>query len=249
MDLAGKKVLVTGGAVRIGRAIVDCLSESGCDVALQYLHSADAAKETVSRLEARGVRSVALQVDLTMISEVSSLVDTSASALGGLDILINNAAVFHKHSLHDSTPGRLQAELAVNAYAPIALMRAFAKYRDRAVSAGAAPVAGIVNILDRRIAAIEPGALPYQLSKSMLRDATLLAARELGPAIRVNAVAPGPVLPPPGQGDAYLQEHAGPMVLARRPSPQDVAEAVRFLLEADAITGQIIYVDSGQHLL
>ncbi|MFU8780323.1 MAG: SDR family oxidoreductase [Kiritimatiellia bacterium] len=252
LQLSGKKALVTGGAVRIGRFICEALARAGCDVAVHYRSSASEAALLVAQLVSCGVRACSVQADLENLDDVQQLVPSAADALAGLDILINNASVFHKDNLLASSPDVLAHELGVNALAPIALMRAFATLHGMHHTAAATeawPDAAIINILDRRVTKVEPGALPYNLSKRMLRDATCMAALELGPGIRVNAVAPGPILPPPGEGDSYLAERAGPMVLAKRPRPEDVANAVMFLLQAEGITGQVLYVDSGQHLL
>ncbi len=245
----GMRALVTGGGVRIGRSIAEHLARAGCDVAVHYHASQEQAEVLVGDLQRLGVRSCALRADLRDERETEGLLGDAADALGGLDILVNNAAVFHKNGLLESDRACLMDELTVNALAPITLMRAFARMATHASVPASGPVGRIVNILDRRVAGLEKGALPYQLSKRMLLDATRIAALELGPAVSVNAVAPGPVLAPPGEGDAYLKEHAGAMVMGRRPTPDDVALAVRFLLASDVITGQVIFVDSGQHLL
>ena len=248
LNVSGKKALVTGGAVRIGRTICEILARAGCHVAIQYRNSADEALGLIRELEGFGVQATAIQADLRNAESLASLVPEAARQLGGLDILVNNAAVFHKTDLLASSPDVLQSELDVNALAPIALMRCFAElHQDRTCKTW--PEAAIINILDRRVAGLEKGAFPYVLSKNMLRDATQLAALELGPCIAVNAVAPGPILPPPGEGEEYLKDRAGPMVLAQRPTPKDIAKAVFFLLEADGVTGQVLFVDSGQHLL
>jgi pteridine reductase len=250
VQLQGKKALVTGGSVRIGRSICEELAGAGCDVAVHYRGSQVEACALVEHLVSCGVQACSVYADLASISDVENLVPAACEKLGGLDILINNASVFHKHTLAESSPDVLRQELDVNALAPIALMRSFALYRGNIpVEEQDWPQAGIVNILDRRVSRLEGGAMPYNLSKRMLRDATCMAALELGPSISVNAVAPGPILPPPGEGESYLAERAGPMVLGRRPLPRDIAKAVLFLLRAEGITGQTIYVDSGQHLL
>ena len=248
LELKGKKALVTGGAIRMGKAICESLAAAGCHIAIQYRESQSDANKLVEALSARGVQATALQADLNDMQQVGALVAEAQQRLGGLDILVNNAAVFHKTTLLASDPDVVQAELGVNALAPIELMRVFGRLHE-SEHTDSWPEAAIVNILDRRIAGVEKGAFPYALSKNMLRDATQMAARELGPAVHVNGVAPGPILPPPGKGEDYLSERAGPMVLALRPAPRDVAKAVLFLLQADGITGQVIYVDSGQHLL
>lgn len=240
--------MVTGGAVRLGRCIGEALAARGCGVAVHYRHSSAEAEALVSRLVDTGVPSYAVQGDLTDEKGCEQVMAAAVAAGGRLDVLVNNASVFNKDAFMDVDAARWHAELAVNAFAPMYLTRAFAR-QCAAVTRGGAPTGKVVNLLDRRVAGLEKGMLPYLLSKKMLREYTRLAALELGPLISVNAVAPGPVLPPPGQGDAYLQDHAGPMVLGRRPLPADIAGAVLYLLEADSVTGQIIYVDAGQHLL
>lgn len=247
MDLNGKRALVTGGSVRLGRCICEALAARGCGVVVHYRRSAAEAVALVARLAATGVPASCVQGDLTD-EPACQRVMAAAAAEGGVDILINNASVFNKDAFMDVGEVRLRDELAVNAFAPMFLTRAFAR-QCGAAAPGGSPVAKVVNLLDRRVAGLEKGMLPYLLSKRMLLDYTRIAALELGPRISVNAVAPGPVLAPPGKGDAYLHDHAGPMVLGRRPLPADVAAAVLYLLEADSVTGQVIYVDAGQHLL
>ena len=248
MEIRGKTALVTGGAVRIGKAICEGLATAGCNVAIQYRRSGTEAHALASALQAKGVQAHCIQADLDHTQEVEALLATAVESMGAIDILVNNAAVFHKQDLLATTPEVLQAELRVNAFAPIALMRSFALYHREHIASGW-PEARIVNILDRRVASVETGAFSYILSKNMLRDATRIAALELGPGISVNAVAPGPILPPPGEGESYLADRAGPMVLGKRPAPAQIAAAVLFLLVAEGITGQVLYVDSGQHLL
>jgi pteridine reductase len=247
LNIAGKTALVTGGALRIGKVICEALADGGCNVAVHYRTSGAAAACLVDSLRAKGVRASSFQTDMDDIREVELLPERVQAAMGEIDFLINNASVFHKSSLLESTPESIAAEVQVNALAPIALMRALARLRQQEILGW--PRKRIVNILDRRVAGLERGMLPYQLSKNMLRDATRIAALELGPGFSVNAVAPGPILPPPGEGVAYLVDKAGPMVLANRPNPAHVADAVLFLLKSEGITGQVLYVDSGQHLL
>jgi NAD(P)-dependent dehydrogenase (short-subunit alcohol dehydrogenase family) len=168
------------------------------------------------------------------------LVDAVIARMGGLDLLVNNASVYHRAELRELTERAIAEELRVNLLVPMLLTRFLAARRDSG---------RIVNLLDRRIAANEAGCSAYLLSKKALAEFTRSAAVELGPGFTVNGVAPGPILPPPGLGEDYLAERGGRILLETRPGPDAVADAVRFLLEADCITGQILYVDSGQHLL
>lgn len=246
MNLKDKRVLVTGGAVRIGRAICEKLAERGCVVVVHYRKSESEAMALVELLRSKGADAFAVGGELCGEESCRKLIQSAADVAGGLDILINNASVFHKDAFMDVTEAKLRDEVEINAFAPIFLSQAFARLER---CAGAQPLIGkIVNLLDQRVAGFETGALPYVLSKKMLADFTKLAALELAPKFTVNAVAPGPVLPPPGKGDEYVQELAGVLPLQCRITPADVARAVVYLLEADAVTGQTIFVDGGQAL-
>jgi pteridine reductase len=248
MDLSGKVALVTGGAVRIGAAICRELAQRGAHVAIHCHHSVDAAEALRAELSTQTSTTI-VTGPLDHPTEAQSVIDATVSALGQIDMLVNNAALFDKGTLRDCTPGDLQHELSVNALVPIELSRAFARAHIAARPGSGAATGCVINLLDRRIACPQTGELAYQLSKRLLSEFTTLAALELAPRIRVNAVAPGAVLPPPGQGDECLHEAAGPAPLQSRCRPEDVAAAVTFLLAQDAITGQTVFVDGGQHLL
>jgi NAD(P)-dependent dehydrogenase (short-subunit alcohol dehydrogenase family) len=216
------------------------LAERRCNIVIHYRDSGRAATTLAAALRKRGVRAQTVQGDLATEKGCEAVLAQALKAAGCLDVLVNNAAVFHKDRLASATSEKLLRELQVNLMAPMALIRAFAKTRGRGK---------VVNLLDRRIAAHDLECLPYLLSKKALAELTLTAALELAPAISVNAVAPGAVLPPPGRGAAYIRDLAGRVPLRRKVTPADVASAVIFLLESDAITGQVVFVDGGQHLL
>lgn len=240
MDLTGQTALVTGGAVRIGRAISLALARAGADVVIHHHRSAAPARALRREVEALGRRAFCVRGDLRREADVRRLVRASREKGGRLDILVNNAAVFHKDSLRAVTARKLREEFEVNLFAPLLLLRAFAEEGGGR---------SVVNLLDRRITSLDRECIPYVLSKMALAGATRIAALDLAPRIRVNAVAPGAILPPPGKGAKYLKDMAGPVPLRRRCAPEDVADAVLFLLQNDALTGQIIFVDGGQHLL
>ncbi len=249
MTLQGRWALVTGGAVRIGRAICEALAAAGCNVAVHCHRSEAEARELVDRLAADGVSAVVAKGELGAEAGARDVIAEVWAATGGLDILVNNAAVFHKDGLLAMTEDKLLAELSVNALAPMYLARAFAARLPASRGAQARGIAGkIVNLVDRRVAGCESGCLPYLLSKKMLADFTRIAALELAPAVTVNAVAPGAILPPPGEGAARVRDLAGETPLGHAGTPQDVAEAVLYLLRSDAVTGETIFVDGGQHL-
>jgi len=238
MKLEAKTVLITGGAVRLGRAITVALAERGCNVVIHCNRSRRQAGMLASRLRHTGVRAFTVSGDLQVPADCNQIVEQSLRQAGRLDILINNAAVFHKQSLLSASAADIRAELDINFIAPFLLTRAFASHVRKG---------SVINLLDCRITSNEPGALTYVLSKKALAGLTKMAAMELAPSVRVNGVAPGPVLAPSAHGKT--REKAGFMPLQRKPAVKDLVSAVIFLLECDSITGQIIFVDGGQHLL
>ena len=221
--LIGKKALVTGGAQRVGRVLVRALQDAGAEVIVHYRRSQE---------EAEALSPKTLHADLRAPKAGEELIRRAAP----VDILINNASVFTRDSLPHSTPPRIQQEFAVNLFAPMELIRQFALQGRPGT---------IINLLDRRITTHDTSCAPYLLTKKGLAELTRLAALQYAPSIRVNAIAPGPVLPP----SSGSTEPAGTLPLQKNPTPEELAQAMLFLLQAPSITGQIIYVDSGQHLL
>lgn len=240
MSLKGKKALVTGGAVRIGRAICEMLAEAGTDVCIHYNRSYDQATALRDQLEERGVEAHIAEANLMTETACMELMDKAVAMLGPLDILINNASVFNKEDLDDANMDVWMGEMWPNFFAPTMLMRAMAA-RGRKGK--------IVNLLDRRITSNDAECIPYLISKKALAEVTRLGALRYAPRIAVNGVAPGAVLPPPGKDEQYIKDHAGPVPLEIQVKPEDIARAVRFVLESDGVTGQVLYVDGGQHLL
>jgi NAD(P)-dependent dehydrogenase (short-subunit alcohol dehydrogenase family) len=237
MNLNNRIALVTGGATRVGRVLCLELAVAGCAVVVHYHRSRRAAEALVNTLQRRGGRAAALQADLTEPAECRRLIGAAKRALGRPDILINNAAVFHRRDLRHTSAADLRAAFDLNLIAPVLLMRYFAAQTD---------AGRIVNVLDQRIVSNRFDTFAYSLSKKSLAAATAAAALELAPKCTVNAVAPGPVLLPRRPA---AREPAGSIPLKRRPTPSDVAAAVLFLLKSDAVTGQVIFTDGGMHLL
>ncbi|MDK2858091.1 MAG: hypothetical protein PWQ29_1133 [Verrucomicrobiota bacterium] len=231
MNLTGQRALVTGGAVRIGRAIAGALLAEGAEVIVHF---------QTSETEAKALSPKTIQADLSDPAQCETLMGRAAKRFGKIGILINSAAVFYQTKLADATHELTLNELQINLLAPLALIRGFA----RQTTSGK-----IINLLDRRITSHDTTCVPYMLSKKGLEELTKLAALDLAPGITVNAVAPGAVLPPPKQTDNPAWEYAGTIPLEKRPAPDDIAEAVLYLLKNDFITGQTLFIDGGQNLL
>jgi glucose 1-dehydrogenase len=242
MDLKGALALVTGGGHRVGKGIVLALSAAGADVFIHYGRSADEAEATAAEAEQLGARVAIGSADLSDPGASSALVAEATSALGPVSILINSASAFPEDSLVDVTVEGWERTLQLTLGSPAFLSQAVAR---------ALPESGegaIVNISDWRTARPYPDHFSYTVAKGALEAFTRTAAVALAPRIRVNAVALGAILPPPGKGSDYLKELATSLPLMRTGSVEVVADAVLFLLGNDFITGEIVRVDGGAHL-
>lgn len=239
--LRGQTALVTGAAKRLGRSIVLGLADRGVNVVVHYRSSVREAEETADEVRQRGAEAWALSADLEDFQAASRLVARAADLAGRpLDILINSASVFEPSRLLEFPPEALERNVRLHGLAPLLLARSMA-----AQGRGAQ----IVNVLDTRILEFDRLHAAYHLSKRMLFTLTRMLARELAPTIRVNAVAPGLILPPEGKDASYLERLAEKVPLRAHGHPQDVVRATLFLLDSPFITGQVIYVDGGQHML
>ena len=238
--LAGQVALVTGAAKRLGRAIAGGLAAEGVHVALHYRSSGSEAAAEADELRRAGVNAWTLQADLADPAAAEGLVGKACEAAGApVDILVNSASIFSPSSVLEFSPGDLEANVQVNATSPLLLSRALA-CQGRPGQ--------IVNLLDARIVEYDRAHAAYHLSKRMLFSLTRILALELAPRVRVNAVAPGLILPPPGEDESYLDAMAHGNPLRRHGTADDVVRATLFLLKSDFVTGQVIYVDGGQNL-
>jgi NAD(P)-dependent dehydrogenase (short-subunit alcohol dehydrogenase family) len=237
-----RAALVTGAAQRIGRAIALALAADGWAVALHHRRSRDAADALAAEIKRSGGRAAALVADLAVEREVEELAAAAAAAVGPLGCLVNNASVFERDEALTVTRESWDRHLETNLRAPFVLMQQFA----RQLPAGRAGV--IVNILDERVWNLTPHFVSYTLSKAGLWALTQVMALALAPAIRVNGIGPGPTLPSPRQSEEEFRQQWQAMPLARGTTPEEIAAAVRFILAAPAMTGQMIALDGGQHL-
>lgn len=237
MRIDGKTVLVTGGARRVGANIVRAFAAEEADVILHVRHSREEAAELAASLP-RPERCRILMADFAIPGAAAKLF----AECGQVDILVNNASMFETDELVSGNEAHDREQFEVNFWSPLALMRAFA--------AQELPEGGaIVNLLDQEVTHRSAHGGAYALSRRALADATLELARELGPRnLRVNAVAPGPVLPPPWIPDGKMARTIPTLPLRRKVELDDLTAAVLFLCRNDSITGQILCVDCGQSL-
>ena len=242
MELTDTTALVTGGAHRVGKAITLALARAGCDLVLHYRSSAGPAEETAAEVEAIGRRVALVQADLADAATAPAVM-AAAGDLAPIRVLVNSAAAFPDDMLVDVTPEGWQRTLDTNLTGPVFLTQAFAA----ALPAGTE--GAVVNVTDWRTARPYPDHFSYTVAKGALDTFTEAAAGALAPRIRVNGVALGAILPPPGRDGAYLKELARDIPLQRVGNPDLVADTVLHLLGNDFITGEIVRIHGGAHLV
>jgi NAD(P)-dependent dehydrogenase (short-subunit alcohol dehydrogenase family) len=237
-----RSVLVTGSARRIGRTIALDLARNGWAVAVHHHLSAEDAEGVVAEIEAAGGTGAVVSADLAREEDTAGLVERAAAAVGPLSALVNNASVFERDGAMDASRASWDLHMEVNLRAPFVLTQAFVRQLPEDVSGN------VINILDQRVWNLTPFFTSYTLSKAGLWTLTQSLALALAPRVRVNAVGPGPTLPSARQTEDSFRRQWQAMPLARPVQPEEVAAAVRFLLDAPSVTGQMIAVDAGQHL-
>ena len=241
-DQLPRGALVTGAGKRIGRAIALDLAAHGFAVAVHYNGSAEAAHGVVTEIVAQGGSAVALQADLADEAAVERLIPAAVAALGPVGVLVNNASSFDYDSIASATRAGWDRHMEANLRAPFVLIQQFALQLP-ATAEGA-----VVNLLDQRVWNLTPHFVTYTLSKAALWTLTQTLALALAPRIRVNGIGPGPTLPSTHQTEAQFAQQCAAMPLGRGTSPDEIVAAVRFLLQARAMTGQMVALDGGQHL-
>lgn len=242
MTETSKVALVTGAARRIGREIALGLARDGWAVALHHNHSADEAAAAVAEIRAAGGRAEAVRADLSDLGSTQGLIAAAAKAVGPITLLVNNASLFEHDGIETMTPESWAAHLDTNLRAPAFLSQGFAAQLPEGAEGN------IVNIVDQRVWAPTPRFFSYTVSKMALWDMTQILARSLAPSIRVNAIGPGPTLANARQSASDFRKQLDATILRRGTSPAEIYAAVRFILAAPAMTGQMIALDGGQHL-
>jgi pteridine reductase len=241
MELSGRTALVTGAGHRVGRAIAVALGGRGMRVAVHYNAAADGARETAKLIADAGGEAKIFSGDLTKPETIASLVESVVSAFGGLDVLVNSAAVMVRTPFGEVTAAQWDDIMGLNLRAPFFLAQAAAPHLK--ASRGV-----IVNIAD--LAAFEtwPGYLPHGLSKSGMVYLTRALARVMAPEVRVGGIAPGTVLLPDDWDDESAEHLRKTTPLEREGEPADVTRTVLFILDSDYLTGETIIVDGGRHV-
>ncbi len=245
-----KIALVTGAAKRVGRAIAIGLARDGWDVAIHYGNSKDAAEQTVKDILATGQRGVALQADLSKEDQAGQLIARCVDALGLPICLVNNASLFQYDVASSFSYAALDRHMLTNVAAPLILSRdLYRLHAKQRLQDAVGPSGVVINLLDQKLANLNPDFLSYTLSKSALHSATTLLAQSFAPNLRVVGVAPGITMVSGDQSeDGFVKAHSM-TPLGKSSTPDDIAGAVVYLANSNAVTGTTLYVDGGQHLL
>lgn len=234
--------LVTGGGARIGSAIVQDLAAHGWGLAIHANSSTAEAETEAARIIGDGGRAAVIQADLTDLDAVHAILPEANDRLGPVTLLVNNAGIFLKDAVGELDAATWETQLAVNLRAPVFLAQAFAAQLPDGEEGN------IVNIIDHRVWKLRPDMTSYTLAKSALWTATRTLAQALAPKIRVNGIGPGPVLPNQNEGEAGFAVEVDGTLLKRQVDLADFGRAIRFLVETRSMTGQMLALDSGQHL-
>lgn len=235
-----KTALVTGGSKRIGRAICEGLAQAGYKIAIHYNNSGGEAEALADEINKDGGCAIAVQADLTNSQETRGLIDQASEKVGSLGILVNNASLFEEDRIDGIDDDLWDKHFQIHVKAPALLSSAFA---NQDIEEGL-----IVNVIDERVWKLTPKFSSYTLSKSALWTATQTMAQALAPAIRVNAIGPGPSLPSHRQTQQDFDQQVDSLLLRRAPELREFADTILYFAKARSVTGQMIALDGGQHL-
>ncbi len=236
-------VLITGAAKRIGLAIVTDLSDSGWKVAIHANSNITSAEELASEINSNGGSAMAFQADLSKLNEPSKLINEVITKFGPLTVLVNCASVFLEDDIYQINETNFDLHYALHVRAPSFLASEFAKQLP------SNKTGHIINIIDQRVLKLTPQFYSYTLSKAALHTATKTMAQALAPKIRVNAIGPGPTIKNERQQPSDFQKQIDVLPLQRGPELSEFAQTIKFLVETPSITGQMIILDGGQHLI
>ena len=241
---------MTGGARRLGRAMVLALVGRGHDVAIHYLGSQAEAEATAAEARALGVNAHIFRADLLDEAQTQALIPSVTAAMGPLTVLVNNASIFEYDNIATASRDSWDRHVGSNLRAPFILTQEFARQLPPAQQTGPEPQAHglIVNMVDQRVLKPTPEFITYSLAKAGLWALTRTSAQALAPRIRVNAIGPGPTMQGARQTAGHFARQRAATILQRGGDADDIARALLYLLDARAVTGQLICVDGGQHL-
>ena len=237
--MQGETVLITGGAKRLGRATALALAKNGFDIIVHYNESHEEAESLLDELTALGISARAIHAALSGAESCAALLESCRDAAGSVHHLVNNASIFSADTLDEITITSLESNMSINTIVPLILSKGLK---------AAGSLRSVTHLLDTRIVDYDANHVSYHLSKRALMSLTSMMALEWAPEVRVNAVAPGLILPPEGEDEDYLQGLAHTNPLEAVGTEQDISDTIVFLINSTFITGQIIYVDGGRHL-
>ena len=243
MQIEGKVALVTGAAKRVGRSIALALAERGVELVVHYRDSEREAQEVLAQAKKYGGKPVAVRADLSSTADIAKMVDAAMRAFGRIEILVNSAAIFYRTPFPSLTESDWDRFMTVNLKAPFLLCRQVGEIMCRQ------GIGKIINLADIAGSKAWADFIPYSVSKAGLLALTAGLAKALAPAVQVNAIAPGTVLLPEDSTPEEHDEAARRIPLRRLGSPGDIVRSVLYLLESDFVTGEVLGVDGGQHLV
>ena len=239
--MEAKKIIITGGATRIGSAIAKSLAGYDVDIVIHFNKSKKSAQQLKTELEEIGSKVHLIKADLGNINQVKKILPFAIKKMKGLDCLINNASLFEKDNLENFSEKSFSEHIDINLKAPSFLIKDLKKYVKN-------KEANVINIIDQRVKKLTPFFFSYTLSKSALATLTTITAMKLAPNIRVNGISPGPTLKNKRQSEKHFKAQWKSTILQKQVNLNNICSSVKYFIENDNITGQIVSVDSGQSL-
>ena len=239
--MEAKKIIITGGATRIGAAIAKSLANFDNKIVIHYNKSKNHAVKLKRELQDLGSEVYLLKADLNKTKQTQNLMKTAFKKMNGIDCLINNASIFENDNLKNFSEKSFSNHININLKAPAILIRELKKLIKNSDGC-------VINIIDQRVEKLTPFFFSYTLSKSSLATLTKISAMNLAPNIRVNGISPGPTLKNKRQSENHFKKQWKSLLLKKKVNMKNICEAVKFLIQSDNITGEIINIDSGQRL-